>query len=258
PEDIVHPRSSLWLPPPEVADYVESHIRHSFDKDVRSRLRSECPRPDFPYKVTETPELDPTLVTFLKKSAEDLKKGIDRVCRGCQDKLLDVSGPLTKILELAFQAKESGEAINPDVLVVWAQRALCFLGNANCAISLERRRSVLMKLDPKLADLATSESGPVARGLLSGSPFIKELSKFVATYASLDMAQESIRRVLRPLFRGAGRYRGRAFGRFNQQSPQPGYCHQGRGGFQEYDSSSSTFYPSRPRSGQSRFRRGRS
>ncbi|KAJ1169264.1 hypothetical protein NDU88_001170 [Pleurodeles waltl] len=25
PEDIVHPRSSLWLPPPEVADYVESH-----------------------------------------------------------------------------------------------------------------------------------------------------------------------------------------------------------------------------------------
>ncbi|KAJ1106815.1 hypothetical protein NDU88_004213 [Pleurodeles waltl] len=38
PEDIVHPRSSLWLPPPEVADYVESHIRHSFDKEVRSRL----------------------------------------------------------------------------------------------------------------------------------------------------------------------------------------------------------------------------
>ncbi|KAJ1176497.1 hypothetical protein NDU88_001775 [Pleurodeles waltl] len=68
PEDIVHPRSSLWLPPPEVADYVEAHIRHGFNKDIHSRLRSECPRPDFPSKVTETPELDPTLVTFLKKS----------------------------------------------------------------------------------------------------------------------------------------------------------------------------------------------
>ncbi|KAJ1182924.1 hypothetical protein NDU88_008101 [Pleurodeles waltl] len=65
PEDIVHSRSSLWLPPPEVADYVESHIRHSFDKEVRSRLQSECPRLDFPSKVTETPELDPSLVTFL-------------------------------------------------------------------------------------------------------------------------------------------------------------------------------------------------
>ncbi|KAJ1216074.1 hypothetical protein NDU88_003680 [Pleurodeles waltl] len=108
PEDIVHPRSSLWLPPPEVVDYVETHIRHGFDKDIRSRLRSECPRPDFPSKVTETPELDPTLVTFLKKSAKDPKKGIDRAWRGCQDKLLDIYGPLTKILELAFQTKESG------------------------------------------------------------------------------------------------------------------------------------------------------
>ncbi|KAJ1141613.1 hypothetical protein NDU88_007941 [Pleurodeles waltl] len=40
PEDIVHPRSSLWLPPPEVADYVEAHIRHGFDKNICSRLRS--------------------------------------------------------------------------------------------------------------------------------------------------------------------------------------------------------------------------
>ncbi|KAJ1150572.1 hypothetical protein NDU88_003362 [Pleurodeles waltl] len=56
PEDIVYPRSSLWLPPPEVADYVEAHIRHGFDKDIRSGLRSECPRPDCPSKVTETPD----------------------------------------------------------------------------------------------------------------------------------------------------------------------------------------------------------
>ncbi|KAJ1179569.1 hypothetical protein NDU88_004803 [Pleurodeles waltl] len=42
PEDIVHPFSSLWVPPAEVSDYVESHIRHIFDKEVRSRLRSEC------------------------------------------------------------------------------------------------------------------------------------------------------------------------------------------------------------------------
>ncbi|KAJ1098330.1 hypothetical protein NDU88_003445 [Pleurodeles waltl] len=39
PEYIMNPRSSLWLPPPEVADYVETHNRHRFDKDIRSRLR---------------------------------------------------------------------------------------------------------------------------------------------------------------------------------------------------------------------------
>ncbi|KAJ1099556.1 hypothetical protein NDU88_004656 [Pleurodeles waltl] len=157
PEDSVHRRSSLWMPPPEVTDYVESHIIHGFDKDVRSRLRSECPRPDFATKVTETPELDPTLVAFWKNSSKDPKKGKERACRGCQDKLLDVSGPLTKILEVGFQAKESDEAINPDVLGGWAPGALCFLGNANCAISSEHRRSILIKLDPKLADLAPTE-----------------------------------------------------------------------------------------------------
>ncbi|KAJ1208747.1 hypothetical protein NDU88_004130 [Pleurodeles waltl] len=36
PEDIVHPRSTLWLPPADVGDYVESHIRHGFEKEVRS------------------------------------------------------------------------------------------------------------------------------------------------------------------------------------------------------------------------------
>ncbi|KAJ1114382.1 hypothetical protein NDU88_002620 [Pleurodeles waltl] len=89
-EDIVHPRSSLWMHPPEVADYVESHIRHGFDKEVQSRLRSECPRLDFSSKVTETPELDPTLVTFLMKYSRDPKKGIDRTWRACQDKLFNV------------------------------------------------------------------------------------------------------------------------------------------------------------------------
>ncbi|KAJ1090519.1 hypothetical protein NDU88_003651 [Pleurodeles waltl] len=58
PEDIVHPRSSLWVPPAEVSDYVESHIRHSFDKEVRSRLRSECPRVDFSSKPQKTNSWD--------------------------------------------------------------------------------------------------------------------------------------------------------------------------------------------------------
>ncbi|KAJ1122561.1 hypothetical protein NDU88_001047 [Pleurodeles waltl] len=30
PEDIVHPRSTLWLSPAEDAEYVESQIRHGF------------------------------------------------------------------------------------------------------------------------------------------------------------------------------------------------------------------------------------
>ncbi|KAJ1179936.1 hypothetical protein NDU88_005166 [Pleurodeles waltl] len=118
PEEIVHPCSSSWVPPPEVAEYLQNHIRAGFDKDVRARLCAECPRPDLEGKVTDTPDVDPTMVTFLKKWAKDPKKGLDRAWRSCQDKLLDLSGPLAKILEMAYVAKESQSLIDPDILVL--------------------------------------------------------------------------------------------------------------------------------------------
>ncbi|KAJ1176466.1 hypothetical protein NDU88_001746 [Pleurodeles waltl] len=43
PTEFVHPRSSNWVLLPEVDSYVQCHLRQGFDKDVRARLRSECP-----------------------------------------------------------------------------------------------------------------------------------------------------------------------------------------------------------------------
>ncbi|XP_078520376.1 uncharacterized protein LOC144785225 [Lissotriton helveticus] len=162
PSDIIHPNSSSWLPSPAVAEYVQAHIRQPFEKGVRARLRSECPRPDLADSLADTPEVDPTMVTYLKKYAKDPKKGYDRAWRSCQDQLLDLLGPLTKILDLGFQAKESSALVDPDKLIEWSQRTTCQLGNANCAMSCERRRSILLKVDPKLAELSLSESSPLA------------------------------------------------------------------------------------------------
>ncbi|KAJ1147255.1 hypothetical protein NDU88_000136 [Pleurodeles waltl] len=39
PEEIIHPRSSSWTSPPEVADYLQNHIRTSFNKDVRALVQ---------------------------------------------------------------------------------------------------------------------------------------------------------------------------------------------------------------------------
>ncbi|KAJ1208086.1 hypothetical protein NDU88_003476 [Pleurodeles waltl] len=121
PDNIMHPRSTEWVPCQEVAEYVQTRLRKGFEKEVRNTLCSECPRPALSGKVADTPELDPHMVTFLKKYAKDPKKGIDRAWRSCQDKLLDISGPLTKILHLALQAKESQEGVDPKILSEWAQ-----------------------------------------------------------------------------------------------------------------------------------------
>ncbi|XP_078506998.1 uncharacterized protein LOC144767445 [Lissotriton helveticus] len=248
PADIVYPNSKSWLPSVEVAEYVQDHIREPFDQEVRTRLRSECPRPDLADKLACTPEVDPTILTYLKKFTKDPSKGIDRSWRICQDKLLDLLGPLTKLMDLGYLAKESNSSIDPDDLIGWAQRAVCMLGNANCALSTERRRSILLKMDPKLTELASSESGPLAQGLLFGQPFLKELTKFVATFSGLDKAQNSLRRAFRPVFGRAGRSRGRSFGRGSGQ--QRGNQSQ-QGGNQSFNSGSkANFYPSRKGRGQ--------
>ncbi|KAJ1195523.1 hypothetical protein NDU88_004802 [Pleurodeles waltl] len=67
PDALLHPRSTEWTPCQEVPLYVQSRLRKSSEKDIRSTLRSECPRPALSGKVAETPELDPHMVTFLNK-----------------------------------------------------------------------------------------------------------------------------------------------------------------------------------------------
>lgn len=66
----------------------------------------------------------------------------------------------------------------------WSQHAIIILGNLNCAISTESCRSPLIKTDPKLGNLATSEEGQVVQGGLLMEPFIKELGKCVASFNS--------------------------------------------------------------------------
>ncbi|KAJ1149323.1 hypothetical protein NDU88_002133 [Pleurodeles waltl] len=140
PEEIIHPRSSSWVPPPEVAEYLQNHIRAGFDKDVRARLCAECPRPDLEGKVTDTPDVDPTMATFLKKWVKDPKKGLDRAWRSCQDKLLDLSGPLAKILEMAYvsirvEAPHPWDSNRFEVASFLIPELLCFFpGYLDCVL----------------------------------------------------------------------------------------------------------------------------
>ncbi|KAJ1128513.1 hypothetical protein NDU88_006891 [Pleurodeles waltl] len=94
-----------------------------------------------------------------------------------------------------WRTQESDTPLDPEVVLQWAQRAICLLGNANCAISTERRRSYLIRLDPKLAELANNEAGSSANGMLFGDKFISNLSKYVATFTALDKAQSNIKKV---------------------------------------------------------------
>lgn len=82
-----------------------------------------------------------------------------------------------------------GDWISNEILSGWPQRAIIFLGNANCAISTEQCRSLLFKIDLKLGDLTMSVAIPYAQGGLFRDPFVQELGKFIQTFNSLGKAQ---------------------------------------------------------------------
>ncbi|KAJ1099201.1 hypothetical protein NDU88_004305 [Pleurodeles waltl] len=124
PSFMVHPNSKEWYPSEHVADYVSFFLRHPLDKAARNKLKSECPRPSLPDNITATPVIDPNMLMFFSKFGKDPKKGVDRAWSGCQDKLLDLVGPLTRIFDLAEEAKMDSNPIDPEVLSNWAQRAI--------------------------------------------------------------------------------------------------------------------------------------
>lgn len=242
PESLAHQPWSQWTPSPRVAKYLTERLRKPLDKDLRLRIKKECPRPTVDDSVAATPALDPAIVG-LTEYTKDSKKGLERSWYACQDKVLDVTGPLAKILEMAETAKEAGELVDPTVLSGLAQRAICLLGNANCALSVERRKSVIIKLDPKWTNLCLLEAGPVANGLLFGDPFVKELKKLIATVSTADKEETPVSdKFHSQAFGRAGRYRGRW--------PSRGYHHDPeRGQYEKFEvsepSSYNTFFPGR-------------
>ncbi|XP_056424134.1 uncharacterized protein LOC130362968 [Hyla sarda] len=200
------------------------------------------------------------------KSGKNPKKGIDRSFRACQDKLLDMLGPLSKILDLVEESSVTQRPVDTEVLKGWAQRAVCFLGNANVALSTERKRSILMRIDPQLTNLASNEPPKPTEGLLFGEEFIHEMNKYVGLFSSINKAQSNLKKVFsNRVFGRAGKGRSRFSGR-----SQP-FRHSSRGSFPSYQqsyqhsyqppygpptSNPSPFFPYRARPWRARGQRG--
>ncbi|CAH2301724.1 Hypothetical predicted protein [Pelobates cultripes] len=173
-------------------------MRTPLSKEGRSKLRAECPRPSVPGSACKTPEVDPQIAQFLNKSDWKPKKGLDFSLKSCQDKIMDTSGPLSKAYELLESAKSDEAELDLDVAIGWIQRAICLIGNANMAVSAERRKAILLKIDPKLATMAISEPGPSAEGMF-GDNFIKDLGSYVKTFTTIDKARANMKRFLEGL-----------------------------------------------------------
>ncbi|KAM8939450.1 LOW QUALITY PROTEIN: uncharacterized protein RCH25_053096 [Pelodytes ibericus] len=258
PDNLQHPRSAEWFPADHIAKYIAARVRKPLDKITRNKLRAECPRPTVPDLACDTPEVDPKIAQFLGKSGWKAKKGLDFSLRVCQDKVLDIMGPCAKIFELVETGLSNDTPVDLPTIKGWIQRVICLIGNANTAIATERRKAILLKIEPKLVNMAVTEPGPQAKGLLFGDNFVKELGSFVHTFTALDKAQSNMKRVFQnKVFGGAGRFRGRLPGR-GSRGPFRGSRGptSTRSSFVEHRPASTAFFPQRSRPWQNRGARG--
>ncbi|KAM4748857.1 nuclear protein MDM1 [Rhinophrynus dorsalis] len=176
----------------EHADNIEEKGTESLETELDS-LRSKC----LSQLVIDTILHDSPLLkpVFMSHSDRDPRKGMEKGLRLTQDKLLDVIGPLAQILHMVDSALTQGTPLDPTFIREWALHSFCLLGNANTALSSERRKAALLRIDSKLADLVAKEMGPSSDGLLFGEKFLKELQKHVNLFTMLNKAQTSMRKV---------------------------------------------------------------
>lgn len=147
---IRHQRSAEWSPLDHIDKYLNYWLRRRLNKEVRNRLRAECPRPTMSHKVTNTHDFDTYMSNYMTTQGVYPRKGIKKGLKSDQDKLLDIVGPLTQALVLTDKAICQGCPLDPLIMWNWLQHCIYLLGIENPSLSSEHRRAVLLRIDPQL------------------------------------------------------------------------------------------------------------
>ena len=186
----------------------------------RKQITKEFPRPNI--EAVYTPVLDNYLSSLIAGA-----KGVDKEPKRLQDQILDVVGPLSMVFEHVSgwqSSQDSAETItvpsnNINGLYACLTKALCLLGSINNQLTVQRRKQILDKLNPKLNSLAT-EPFPDAGKMLFGESFEEKIKQRMK---QLGLFQQQLQRNQQISFFAEGSsYRpwrgGQERGRWNYQA----------------------------------------
>ena len=168
------------------------------------------------------PKLDPVLKSTLPKEAIKADGYLSRL----QQLWLDAVAPLTAVIENA----EAGE-LSVDGAVAAVQSALVLMGNAHQKMAQERRKKILLQLNPALKSLAEEQHAfSKAAPMLFGEEFAKRATDRVE-------AVKAIKKLNAPGEQEQHRRKERVFGyhpRIHQADGRGGGYRSGRGRFTPY------------------------
>ena len=162
----------------ETSDLITAAFNKPLEASKRSRLMERFPRPATP--LTAPPPIDKAMKVLIQKKKSIMSH--DRFLSKLQRYTTDAIGPLAFLLDAIHQSRE----LSQEDIVEALQSAISLVGNAHCALNMERRRCILNQLNTQLVPMAEEvESG---EGSLFGSDFGKKAKERMDSIKSLTQS----------------------------------------------------------------------
>lgn len=109
-----------------------------------------------------------------------------------QNRLLHVASPLATLHNMAVEARERNEQIDPNALLKGVEYALILLGNANSTCLYERQRIVLKALNPKLEGFAEKSTENPTSTELFGPKLRRDIKNHVELSKEVSAFERSL------------------------------------------------------------------
>ncbi|KAL8177929.1 UNVERIFIED_CONTAM: hypothetical protein K2H54_023686 [Gekko kuhli] len=189
-----------WTPCESVVHWwtqCQSNLQHK----MREQLMSLCPRPTLPDKSSETPRINPDILSLLNKRQEKELRSATYVSLLLQDEVLDMLAPAMTIYEMAEEAMEKDEPVDPMELREWSRHLIRFIGSINNRLTFKHRSEVLSCINPRLKSVVSKMSGQSTEGMLFAEDKVKLLKEIIMRFPQLTEIQKMPRKRFYPFTR---------------------------------------------------------
>ena len=123
----------------ETSDLITAAFNKPLEASKRSRIMERFPHPAAP--LTAPPSIDKAMKVLIQKKKSIMSH--DRFLSKLQRYTTDAIGPLAFLLDAIHQSQE----LSQEDIVEALQSAISLVGNAHCALNMERRRCILNQLN---------------------------------------------------------------------------------------------------------------
>ncbi|XP_053149164.1 collagen alpha-1(III) chain-like [Hemicordylus capensis] len=203
PTDAPADTPKQWTPCEAVVEWWMKS-RCVMQKRVREQYLSSCPRPTLPDRSSETPCLNTDILNLLNKQQVAEFSSATHTFGRIQEEVLDMLAPALTIYEMAEEAMEGEQQLDPMELREWARRLVSYIGSINQRLTLHRRIQVLGSINPRLKSVTTKMSSQNTGGMLFAEDKVKLLKEIIKRFPQLTVPKlnPGLRKYIPPARRG--------------------------------------------------------